>query len=277
MIPLGTGDIPATGEALSQRVSDAITTLLQSQGSTSPRIQAEMESVENITNLTVDLSGTKSAATTARKPASLTKLGDVTLGKLSVGGNPVEVHGAPVQLDISVQNLPMEWSRDDHSDLWLVPADRPSTDGETTGSMEISCAVNAIEKALHRVATDLADSNGARLKDIRLRVESAGPRSLVVGADVAASKFMMTAKVRAIAEINLDDDMNLQIRSLDVTGDGAAGNMVANLFSDKIAQWRGREIPLAQYMFAGAVLEDVHFEVTDQIKIAARFGSGSPA
>ncbi len=272
MIPLGAGDIPTNGAEAAERVAAAIGTIINASGKVRPATKCEMVSPDTITSLNIDLTGVESAATRTERPSSLTTLGPVHLENLIVGGDPVPVYGAPVTLKISGNNLPMGWARDDRGNLWLVPADKRGAQGDASGSFELAAQIVQIEQAARKVVGQLAEANGAKLKDLSIRIESAGPRSLAVRADIAAAKFMMTAKVHAIAEVSLDDEMNLNIGNLEVSGDGAAGSMVANMLADKLTAFRGRRIALGQYMFAGAALEDVKLEVNDRVRITASFG-----
>jgi hypothetical protein len=273
MIPFGTGDIPSNGNEAAARIASAISTIVNSR-TVQPAISCEMPSPEQISNLSIDLTNIESAASRARRPASLATLGATLISSFRVIGNPVMVYGAPVSVDISGSGIPATWSRDDQGNLWLVPTDAPAANEGTpaSGTVEISARTTAVESALRSAISEIAEANGARLKDLRLRVESAGERAVVVAVDVAAAKFMMTAKVRALAEASLDDNMNLRIGHIDLTGEGTAGGMVANLLAGKVAQWRGREIPLAQYMFAGAALRDVQLHVGEDLRLGARFG-----
>ncbi len=272
MIPLGAGDIPNNSAQLAERVEAAIALLVNKSGKVRPKVECEMSSPGQVQRLTIDLTELEAAASKTERPSSLTQLGAVVLEELKVGGNPVIIYGAPVTLKISGKSLPMVWSRDDRGNLWLVPADERGAEGNASGNFELAAPIAQIEQAARKVVGELAEANGAKLKDLRISVESAGPRSLAFRADIAAAKFMMIAKVHAIAEVALDDQMNLNIGNLAVEGDGAAGTMVANMLADKLTAFRGRQIALGQYMFAGAALEDVRLEVDDRIRVTARFG-----
>lgn len=274
MIPLGPGEIPTSSDELSNRVSAAIGLITGGGAPSGPTVHAQMASPSEIASLSINISNKEAAAARADKPASLTKLGDARLDKFEVEGDPALIYGAPVTVHISASNIPAAWSRDDRGGLWLVPQEAPGSEDQpgAAGDLVLAAKTSDLETALRAVISGLAEANGARLKDVRLRVESAGERAVVLAVDVAASKFMMTAKVRALAELSLDDNMNLRIGNVDLTGDGAAGSMVANLLADKIGQWRGRQIALGQFVFAGAALRDVKLETGQQLRLSARFG-----
>lgn len=272
MIPLGAGDIPVTGAELAERVATTLGTMIQAKGNARPNVDCQMTSPEMLERLTIDLTGVESGAGRLQKPASFTQLGTAVLQNFSLGGNPVILHGAPVKLTTEGRHLPMSWNRDDHGNLWLTPSRQETEAGRPSGYMELAAEVSQVEAALRSAVAAMAETQGAKLKDLRLQLQSAGPRSLVIKADVAASKFMMTAKLQAIAEAAIDDNMNLRINQLDVTGDGAAGSMVANMLEDKLAGARGRQFALGEFMFAGAALEDVHLEVDNNVKLVAKFG-----
>lgn len=278
MIPLGAGEIPANGDEVARRISEAISRLLGTQAGRGPKVDCRMESPEVISDMRINLSGIEAAATRAERPAGLTVLGAANVEQFQVTGEPVMVYGAPVKLDINGQRIPMSWARDQSAAIWLVPSDNPPAGIEPpTGNIRISAVKAQLEQALKVVVAQLADKNGAKLKDLRLTLESAGPRAIAVGVDVAASKFMMTAKVRAIADARLDDLMNLTIGDVEVTGEGAAGQMVANMLSGTVKPWRGRQLNLGQYMFAGAALKDVQMQVGDELSLTAKFGGDGAA
>lgn len=272
MIPLGAGEIPTSGAELSERVAETLGTMIQAKQGGNPRVQCEMVSPERLDRLTIDLTEIESGAARVQKPASFTRLGSVVLQDFSLGGDPVILHGAPVRLVTQGRHLPMSWARDDLGNLWLVPSQDETEAGRPSGSMEITAEVARLETALKAVIATMAETQGARLKDLRLQMQSAGPRSLVIKVDVAAVKFMMTAKLHALAEATLDEHMNLRLSQLDIKGDGATGSMVANMLADKLAAARGREIALGDFMFAGAALEEVDIEVDDNVRLVARFG-----
>lgn len=274
MIPLGPGEIPSSTQEMTSRISSALGQITGAGPQAGPTVTAELDSPSQISNLTINITQKEAAAARAEKPASLTRLGEVRLENFQVVGDPALIHGAPVNVHVAAAHIPAVWSRDDRGNLWLVPQENSgnSEGAGASGNLEIAAKASDLEAALRVVVAGLADANGAKLKDLRLRVESAGERALVLAVDVAASKFMMTAKVRALAELSLDDNMNLHIRNVDLTGDGAAGAMVANLLADKIGQWRGRRIDLGQFVFAGAALRDVKLETGQQLRLSARFG-----
>lgn len=273
MIPFGTGDIPTNSTEAAQRLESAVRQITGAAGPTA-KIDCNMASPEEITLLSIDISNLDGARGRAKKPASLTRLGEVNLQEFNVIGRPALVYGAPANVEIHGTNIPSIWSRDDHGNLWLVPSKDASSDKATpaSGKVELSGRAADLEAVVRTAVAEIADANGARLKDLQLRLESSGPRSLLIAVDVVAAKFMMNAKVRALAEASLDDEMNLRIGRVDLTGEGTAGSMVANFLKPKLFAWNGRQIALGQYMFAGAALRDVQLEVGEEIRFSARFG-----
>jgi len=273
MIPFGPGEIPASSSEAAQRIENTIAAMIADKKGRRPEVQCELGNPGEINRLSVDISNLESAATEARKPGSFSRLGAGIMRNFAVVGHPLIIYGAPVDLQIQGQNMPVEWVRDDRGELWLMPSQN-GVAGESSpdGFAEISVPAARFEDAVRAALTAAAEANGARLKDMRLRIESAGPRSVVVAVDVAASKFMMTARLRAVADAALDQNMNLRVNNVEVTGDGAAGSMVANMIAGRLGEWRGRVIPLSQYMFAGAALRDVQIETGDTLRLRASFG-----
>jgi hypothetical protein len=196
----------------------------------------------------------------------------VNVGDFQIHGSPGLVFGAPVDIKTRAENLPMSWSRDDRGSLWLVPHQSEDSDVRTEGDLEISAGIAQVEKAARAAIETVAQQNGAKLKDFKLRLESAGPRAMAARVDIAASKFMMTAKLFIIADVTLDENMNLHIGQLECRGEGAAGGMVANMLGDKLRDFQGKQIDLGQFMFAGAALKDVQLIVDDKLRLSAQFG-----
>jgi len=270
MIPVGPGEIPTSGEELSSRVSTFLSEVITS--GQMPVITGTMTSPDKIESFTLDVSGAEVGDAKLARPSGFTRLGNVVVSSLDIKGDPALVFGAPVLISTRASHLPMSWSRDDRGNLWLVPSESASGQTSPEGALELAAEITQIERAARATIATLAEQNGAKLKDFNLRIESAGPRALAARVDVAASKFMMTAKLIIIAEAMLDDEMNLRIGQLEIKGDGAAGGMVANMIADKVRGFQGRVIPLGQFMFAGAALKDVKLTTDDRLRLTANFG-----
>lgn len=272
MISVGPGDIPVSGDELQNRISAVLERALPA-GGVRPKVVCQMQAPDRVESIDIDLTNVETAGTKVQRPTAFTELGAVEVASFSVAGDPTLVHGAPVTLKTEGSNIPMAWTRDDHGSLWLVPKrDSAGTAGTASGSVEIAAEVVQVERAVRTAVSALAEHQGAKLKDLQLKITPAGARGLAVRADVAASKFMMTAKLTITGEAAIDDNMNLRIGRLNVAGDGAAGTMVANMLADKVRQVEGRQFELGQFVFAGARLQDVDLKVDNHIRLSARFG-----
>ncbi len=273
MIPLGPGEIPVNGDELTARISAVLDRALEGGGAR-PKVSCEMTSPDRIDLISIDISQVETAGTKMQRPTGFTQLGAAEVGKLSVKGDPTLLHGAPVVLRTEGTNVPMAWTRDDHGSLWLVPARTGAgAGGDASGHVEVAAEIAQIERAAKVAIAAMAEQQGAKLKDLQLKITPAGARGLAIRADVSASKFMMTAKVALTAEATLDDNMNLRIARLNVAGDGAAGAMVANMLADKVRQFEGKQVDLGQFVFAGARLRDVDLQVDNRVRLTARFGA----
>jgi len=270
MIPFGPGDIPASSEQATSRLS---ATLAQLTGNRQIPVTVQMEAPDRISELTIDMTNIEGAGTKLERPQGFVTLGDVFLNHLKIDGHPTRLQGAPVDFLLEANRVPFSWARDSHGNIWLAPSQTAaSSTGEAHGQLEISAGRTDLENAIRAAATQAAEQQGAKLKDLKLDISSPGPRAITARIDVAASKFMMTARMNVFVDVAVDDALNLKVNSVDVKGDGAAGGMVASMLEPKLAQVRGKSVNLGQFMFAGARLTRLDLTAGDKIRLSAAFG-----
>lgn len=272
MIPLGPGDIPVNQSEIESRVASTLAKLIGT--GSAPAVHAHAPSPDTIHALNVDLTGVEVAATRAVRPSGLVPLGNVAVASLKLIGTPAYIHGAPAEVSAESWNIPMQWMRDDRGDLWLTINDAANdTSAAFGGNLRASIKTSDLEKAATVFLADLAQQNGARLKDLQLRVDVQDNSRIHISANIAASKFMMTARLQALAEATLDSNLDLKLENVSLSGDGGAGSMVANMLDSKVGEWRGKTFSLGQFVFAGASVKNITLRGGNELSISGEFGT----
>ena len=272
MIPLGQGEIPSSAEELQNRVQTALGQMI-SDGSR-PAVTCAMSTPGNVEAISIDLTGTEVTDSKVSKPTGFTSLGATTLGQFALSGQPARIYGTPVNVKLQSRNMPMQWMIDDRANLWFtINHQQKESAVGFGGNLDISLETADLEKAVTAVVAELAQKNGAKLKSLQLRVTATDNSQINIQASVAASKFMMTARLQAVAHAVLAPNLDLTVRDIQLTGEDSAGAMVASMLAGKVGEFKGKTIPLGQYVFAGASIRNITIQGGDTLRVTGEFGS----
>lgn len=270
MIPAGTGDIPANSEQLAEAIHAGMQSVLQASAG-DVHVDCALESPANISHLGIRLAGVELAGAPLNAPKDVNVLGAARIGELTIDGAPVLVHGAAATLRVQVKHCPVNWARDAKGRTWLTLSADAGGEPAPSGEFSFETTMPALQQAVHELANDAATRAGAKLRDLKFRLTQTGERSLRLEADAAASKFMMTAQIAAIAEISLDDAMVLTINDLELHGRNSPGQMVVGTLGDQLVRrWKGQRIDLAQYAISGARLTGATLQLEPVVRITAQ-------
>ena len=83
----------------------------------------------------------------------------------------------------------------------------------------------------------------------------------------------MSAALRIIGQLDLDEKLNAKISGLDCTGEGAIASVACGVLKPHLQKIDGREFPLMSLPLGEVRLRDVRIAVGDKLSVTAEFGS----
>ena len=261
MLPLAGPNFPASLEELSA----ALRAGFSARGIAAREIRATGE-WPRVAELAIDLSGAQfSRATELPKSTSGSHPG-VSIESLTISAAPFFFEKTPAHLELHANQAECGFARDASGESFLTLT------RTAAGSFSIEAQRADLASALKIVAGGVLEKQGAQVKSAHLELLDRGPQSLGFRAEITAKAFVMTARVVVTGHLDLDDQLNLRIRELAVTGDGMIASIATGFLRPRFAEIEKRVIPLAAYSFAGVALHGAQLSGGNSLRIEARFG-----
>ncbi len=261
MLPLAGSRLPSSPEELVSSLQAG----LRDAGIVSQETRARGE-WPRLDELSINLTGarvTRAFRLSANAPASTSS---VAITALSLTAEPIFFENTPLLFAMHAQAADCGFSENSDGHAVL------SLQGVGAGSVFMEAAVADLEVTLKNIAQEILSKQGAEVKAVKLTLTERNSRSLGIRAEITAKAFVMTARLTVSGEIDLDDQLNLRLRDLAVSGDGMIASLASGFLRPRFAELEKRVIPLAAQSFAGIALQDVRIQCGDALRIEARFG-----
>jgi hypothetical protein len=215
--------------------------------------------------LQVDLTGAQVDPSRRPAPLAAAETGAVvTVRELCIAGRPIQIENARVTLDLLASDVRLRYARGE-SGLWLVPI------GVAEGRILLEVPRTDLEALILTHAKEAAQSHGANVTKLELKLTLLNPRSIAAEAVVTAKKTLLSGTVRLTGRLDIDDALTARISNLDCVGQGVVGSVAAAAIKPKVKQAEGRTIALGALAFEGLHPRDVRIESVDPLQIVATF------
>ena len=276
MLHLASPTPPADADALQRAITDGLSRYLDATRPGAVVLEESGEGWPRLSLLQADLSGSRvRVSELPSKPPELDAASvqpGPTAESLKITGQPIDVDGCPVGLQVEGQEVELGYGHETGGDdLMLVL--RSARDGHVRAMV----ARQALEDLLRRRAADPMAKQGVKLQDLTWSIEQDGPRAATLHATVIASKKVVFANVNGTFHFNanlaVDDNMVATLSGLTCKGEGVIGSAAAPFIQTKLAEQEGKQVPLMSLIPGGVTLRDVAL-TTDptSISITAKFG-----
>ena len=262
MLPLAGPNFPASLEELSA----ALRAGFSARGIAAREIRATGE-WPRVEELAIDLSGAEFSRATELPKSSGKSQPGVSIDRLTISAAPFFFEKTPARLELRASQAECGFARDASGETFLT------LNHTADGSLSFEAQRADLESALKIIAGDLLEKQGAQVKSSQLDLIDRGPQSLGFRAEITAKAFVMTARVVVTGHLDLDDQLNLRIRELAVTGDGMIATIATGFLRPRFVEIEKRVIPLAAYSFAGVALHGVRLSGGNALRIEAQFGA----
>ena len=220
--------------------------------------------------LRIDLTGAR--LTDDRPPADATADAEPgpTYETFSLTADPLHVDAAAVYLRLTAESVAfaLDHAEDGNARLLLTSADHGHVSARVAKADLLALLLDRARQATaaHKVTIDSAD----------LSLASDGPRSVAVSATVVAHKKLFIASAGGTfhfaGRLDVDDELMATLGDLTCTGEGIIASAAAPVMTAKLAEFNGRQFPLAAVSLGDVRLRDVSITTGEDLTVTAAFG-----
>jgi hypothetical protein len=188
------------------------------------------------------------------------------LERMHIRGRGLIIGPATVDLALEARQLRFDQGKDVRDEIVLSLATAAD------GTIEISTAKADLEAAIAKVAKHEAGKQGVTIEEVQLSLRPRGARSLDAEVHVRARKLFLSASVKIVAKLDLDEELEAKISGLVCNGNGALGVLACNFLAPHLAKLDGQHFSLMALPLGEVRLRDVRLTVTDRLTVNAEFG-----
>ncbi len=265
MIPLLGAGFPDSSEALRSAIREGFAR----HQLTARQVTVQGGAYPQVDRLDIDLSGA-TATRELRAPKSGTPAsGSLNVAQMEVQASPLLLEGTPLQLQLEAKDVTLQHTEGtaDESTLTVKQA--------AQGRLTLEMAQKDLESLLHKIVSGAAAGHGAEILETHIALTSQGPKSLSFKADVVAKMFIVKAPLTITGDLAIDDDLNLRVSNLALSGGGVAAGVAGNFIRPQFEKIQKQPISLAMLSLGEVKLRDVGLEAGDTIRLYAEFGSAA--
>ena len=193
-----------------------------------------------------------------------------TYERFDLSADPLLIDAASVHLRLTAEAVAfaLDRSADGRAVLVLTGADRGHVTARVAAADVQALLLDKAREgtAAHKILIDSAD----------LTFASDGPRSVAVAATVVARRKLLIGSAggtfRLSARLDVDDELVATLSGLTCTGEGVVAGAVAPVLTAKMADFNGRQFPLAAVSLGDVRLRDVAITTGEDLAVTASFG-----
>ncbi|MDF9876102.1 hypothetical protein [Cellulosimicrobium cellulans] len=279
VLPLGAAPRPTTAAELLARLRPVLLDALGPtvQGAERARLDTALDGADvarldvDLTGVHVRVGGTPSDATTSGPATSdvedVRAREDAVLRRLRVDAHPLVVEDVPVDVVAEAEGLRFRWVEDSAGGLGVEPDDATPL----TGHVRVAAPRDAIVATARRLVATELQNLGLTLASLDVELESAGPRSVTLRAFARVRKGILSASVRATATAEVDAQMVLAVRDLELSSRNPVVAALLVAARGELAKVEGRQVDLVSDLPPGVRLADVRVDVGETLAVSARF------
>ena len=264
MLPLFSDQLPTNADDLARMLEQSLRQIVDTKGDVVAVIE---KAFPELRELRINLDGTRLRADAARPSA----ISGETMQAFRVENFALSAKGIRVEeisLDLSMQaaNLQLHQVRDRNRRLVLV------FHAADSGSINVSVGKMDLEKLTLAIARREAEKHGVAIEDLKLSLNSPGPRAIEGTVQLHARKSFFRGIIRIAARLEVNEKLVAKVSGLTCTGEGAIGNMAAGMLRPRLQSFDGRELNLTALPLGEISLRDIEIVAGDKLEVSAQFG-----
>lgn len=235
-----------------------------------PPVSVRGDDYPSIEQLVISLDGAQLRSDPPRPEVAQGKTAPaLRVQNFTITGRGLSFAGATGDLSLQAEDVRMNSGQSDAGEVVLV------LQSAASGSVRVATTKTALETVISHVAKAEAEKHGVTIDDVRLELQTRGPRSVAAKVQLRAKKLFLSASIRIAAELDLDEDLNAKISGLRCDGDGAIASMACGVLAPHLQKLDGREFPLMALPLGEIRLRDVRLAIADEIAVTAEFGASA--
>ncbi len=265
VIPLHRTQFPNSKAELAEAMDESLRRYVQKSG---PLVTISARVFPYLDEIAINFDGAQLQATLPplSKPVGETKPA-CEAAVVSVSGRNVSLQGAPLNVQVTAQDMVFEQGRDDKGEaVLLVKSIR-------TGHFVLAVAQLDLENAIREIAQREGAKQGIAIEETRVSLRARGVRSIAADVRLRARKFLFRANVDISGQVDIDDQFNARISNLKCRGEGTIGSMACGALQPHLQRLEGQSFSLMSIPLGEMKLRDVRISVADTVEISADFGS----
>ncbi len=193
-----------------------------------------------------------------------------TYDRFELTADPVRIDAAAVYLKLTAEAVAFALDRaaDGAARLVLSGADRGHVSARVAAAELQQLLLDRARQATaaHKILIDSAD----------VKLTNDGPRTVAVAAKIVARRKILIGSAggtfHLAATLSVDDDLVATLGGLTCSGEGVVANAVAPVLTAKMADFNGRQFPLAAVSLGDVRLRDVAVSTGEHLTVTASFG-----
>jgi hypothetical protein len=265
MFPLKTNTLPISAADLARCLNESLRDLFQLPND--PVTIREI-SYPHLASLAVALDG---AQLRGQPPPAPSPTGEsnpaLMVDCFAAKGSHISVGPAAVDFALEAKDVHLHRATDSRGDVVLM------LHSAADGRIEVSASPADLEALIAEVAKAEAAKHGVAIDNVQLSLRSNSPRSLAAEVRLRAKKLFLSTSLRISGQVDLDEELNAKISSLECTGEGAMGGIACGILKPHLEKINGRKFSLMSLPLGEVRLRDVRIAAGAKLSITAEFGS----
>lgn len=225
-----------------------------------------------VESLRVDLSDARVDTESKAKPLKPTdrRLSGQSLraDRFELVSRPLRSGRAKINLDFSADDVRLDFGKDKRGRHVLLMTDARN------GRLDFEMTRDDIERLLLASAKEEGGKRGLNVTSLRLRVfADEVERTVRVDIKVEMLVGIVPAGLRFKARLDIDENLNGQLRDLSCTGDNILGPLISGFIQPGLKKHNGKVRPLVRFPMNRIRLRDVKITADETVRLTAAFGS----
>jgi len=267
MFSIHTATFPSSASDLERLLNESLERIFVAQ---SRPVAVRADSYPHLEAITVSLDGARLRAdSTQPAPVSGETSPALEIDRFTLTASPLSLGPVAIDLSLAASDVQLRRGKDANDQIAL------SLDSATDGNIEISLASADLEALVAKLAQDQAKKHGITIDGVQLKLRQENVHSVAAEVNLRARKLFLSASIRVIARLDLDDQLNLKLSGLNCTGDGGIATLACGVLTPYLRKVDGRAFHLMSLPLGKVRLRDVQLTVGDKLVVTAEFGSAS--
>jgi hypothetical protein len=267
MFPLFSERFPANADELRQMLEQSLRQFVDTDNDI---VSVREKTFPELCELRLNLDGAR-LQSSAPRPSGVS--GETTpafrVEHFELSASGISVEEAPIDLLVHATNLQLHQGcgRDGKVVLVIKEAD--------TGQIDLSATKPDLEKLILTIVKREATKQGVAIEDLKLSLNSGGPRAIEGIIQLRARKSFFRGVIRVAARLEVDEKLVATLSNLSCTGEGTVGAMASNLLRQQLQRLDGHQLNLAALPLGEIALRDIEITIGEKLGITAQFGRAS--